>query len=284
MKKSEIRKEFLKLKNKGHSYNQCKVIIKAKYGYETTTRTLKRWIKRFDTEDWDLNDISKRPHTTYSKVSQELKKEVINLRKKTGWGEDKLSPHFPVSHTTINSILNQSNLCRESKSKGKRKKWVRWQRHHPNSLWQIDHTDEQNKFNCYTLSVMDDCSRYSLTLTKLNNVTTDVVTHILDKIIKEHGKPRQILTDNGSAYGQKSKHSRFDRWCRRRGIQHIRTKIHSPTTNGKVERLFKTMDEELEFCNDDFELFRMRYNHFRPHSSLNNKAPADIYFAFHKLF
>ncbi len=284
MKKSEIRKEFIKLKNKGHSYNQCKRIIKAKYGYETTTRTLKRWIKRFDTEDWDLNDASKRPHTTHPKVSQELKKEVIDLRKKTGWGEDKLTLYFPVSHTTINTILNQSNLCRESKSKGKRKKWVRWQRRHPNSLWQIDHTDEQNKFNCYTLSIMDDCSRYSLTITKLNHVTTDVVTHILDQLIKKHGSPRQILTDNGSAYGQKSKHSRFDRWCRRRGIQHIRTKVHSPTTNGKVERLFKTMDEELEFCNDDFELFRMRYNHFRPHSSLNNKAPADIYFAFHKLF
>ena len=144
MKKSEIRKEFLKLKNKGHSYNQCKSIIKAKYGYETTTRTLKRWIKRFDTENWDLNDTSKRPHTTHPKVSQELKKEIINLRKKTGWGEDKLTLYFPVSHTTINTILNQSNLCRESKSKGKRKKWVRWQRHHPNSLWQIDHTSDRS--------------------------------------------------------------------------------------------------------------------------------------------
>jgi len=92
------------------------------------------------------------------------------------------------------------------------------------------------------------------------------------------------LTDNGSVYGLKSKHSRFDRWCRRTGIDHIRTKVHSPTTNGKVERLFKTMDEELEFCNDDLELFRMRYNHFRPHSSLENKAPAEIYFAFYKLF
>ena len=52
----------------------------------------------------------------------------------------------------------------------------------------------------------------------------------------------------------------------------------------KVERLFKTMDEELEFCNNDLESFRMRYNHFRPHSSLDNKVPADVYFDFHKLF
>ena len=81
-----------------------------------------------------------------------------------------------------------------------------------------------------------------------------------------------------------SRHSRFDRWCRKRGIEHIRTKIHSPTTNGKVERLFKTMDDEMEFCDNNLEKFRMRYNHFRPHSSLDDKAPAEIYFAFDKLF
>ena len=60
--------------------------------------------------------------------------------------------------------------------------------------------------------------------------------------------------------------------------------MHSPTTNGKVERLFKTMDEELEFCNNDLETFRMRYNHFRPHSSLNNKTPGEVYHAFDNLF
>ncbi|MFC1800611.1 DDE-type integrase/transposase/recombinase, partial [Nanoarchaeota archaeon] len=167
---------------------------------------------------------------------------------------------------------------------GKQKKWIRWQRNHPNSLWQIDHTDEMEEFNCYTLSVLDDCSRYSLALVKLNRVTTTVVTHVLDRLIKIHGKPKQILSDNGSAYGLSSKHSKFDRWCRRKGIHHIRTKVHSPTTNGKVERLFRTMDDELEFCNDDLEAFRIRYNHFRPHCSLNNQAPAEVYFAFHRLF
>lgn len=132
--------------------------------------------------------------------------------------------------------------------------------------------------------MLDDCSRYCLALVKLNNVTTDVVTNVLDKLIKNHGKPKQILTDNGGAYGLNSKHSRFDMWCKRRSIHHIRTKVHSPTTNGKVERLFKTIDEEIEFCCNDLEVFRMRYNHFRPHSSLDNKTPAEVYHSFEKLF
>lgn len=287
MKKEEIRKEFFKLKNKGFSYAQCKRIIKAQFDYEATTRTLKRWTARLDSGGWDLLDKSRKPNTIHSKINAGTEQEVITLRRKTGWGSDKLVQNLPnlrISARSIDKILAKHNLLRDSKIRGKQKKWVRWQRAHPNSLWQIDHTDEQDKFNCYTLSVIDDCSRYSLALVKLNCVTTDVVAHVLDQLTKKHGKPRQILTDNGSAYGLNSRHSRFDRWCRRRGIQHIRTKIHSPTTNGKVERLFKTMDDELGFCRDDLELFRMRYNHFRPHSSLNNKSPAEVYFDFARLF
>src|SRR3989338_878709 len=287
MKKEEIRKEFFKLKQKGFSYAQCKRILKAKLDYDVTIRTLKRLVKRLDFGGWDLCDSSRKPHVVHTKITHKIEKEVRLLREKTVWGCYKLVAqlsHLGISGRTINAILNKHNLCRESRNKGKQKKWIRWQRHHPNSLWQIDHTDEQDQFNCYTLSVIDDCSRYSLALVKLNSVTTNVVTHILDRLIKLHGAPMEILTDNGGAYGLNSSHSKFDRWCKRRGIKHIRTKIHSPTTNGKVERLFKTMDEELEFCNNDSEHFRMRYNHFRPHSSLENKAPAEVYFAFHRLF
>lgn len=84
--------------------------------------------------------------------------------------------------------------------------------------------------------------------------------------------------------GLKSKHSKFDRKCRKRGIEHIRGAVHSPTTTGKVERLFQTFKKEIQFCNNDPELFRMRYNHFRPHTSLNNKTPDEVYDDFNKLF
>ncbi len=208
---------------------------------------------------------------------------MISLRKKTGWGEDKLADILPLGHTSINKILNEARLCAPSSGKGKRIKYIRWQREHPNSLWQIDYTDEQDKEN-YTLSIVDDCSRYSLALVTLNRVTTEVIIHVLEELIKKHGKPREILTDNESVFGLRSTHSKFDRWCRKRGIKHIRSAVHSPTTTGKVERLFKTMDAEMKFCNEDLELFRMRYNHFRPHTSLDKKTPANVYFAFHRLF
>lgn len=275
------------LKNRGHSYSQCKIILKGKLGYDVSTKTLKRWVKKLDSGMWDLKDGSRRPRRTYPKITLEIEKKVLALRAKTGWGEDKIAyclPELNLSSRSINKILNKHELCNKKTNRKKRIKWVRWQRNHPNSLWQIDHTDEQDLFNCYTFSVVDDFSRYSLGLVKLNSVTTKVVTRVLDQLIKIHGKPREILSDNGSAYGSKSKHSQFDIWCRRRGIKHIRTKIHSPTTNGKVERIFKTMDDELKFCNNDLELFRMRYNHHRPHQSLGNQKPADKYFNFTNLF
>ena len=287
MGKADIRKEFFKLKNAGHSYAQCKRVLKATQGYDVATRTLKRWAARLDTNGWDLCDSSRRPHTIQFKVTPKIEDQILLLRSRTGWGSEKITQQLPqlgISERTIDKILGKHGLLKKTKTKGRRVKWVRWQREHPNSLWQIDHTDEMDNGGCYTLSVIDDCSRYSLALVKLNHVTTDVVTHILDGLMRTHGKPREILTDNGGAYGLKSKHSRFDRWCTRKGTKHIRTKVHSPTTSGKVERLFKTMDEEMKYCGNDLERFRLRYNHSRPHSSLKGKKPAEVYFCFANLF
>ena len=283
MQKEEIRREFFKLRIKGHSYTQCRKILKTKFGFDVTVRTLMRWNKRLNKGEWNLTDESRRPNTLRKKVTVETEKRIIKLKKETGWGEDKIKNFVDVGHTTINKILNKHSLCKESKRKKKRNKYVRWERKHPNSLWQVDHSDQKIDGK-WCLAVVDDCSRNCLALIPLDRVTTEVVTCILDRLIKIHGKPREILTDNGSAYGLTSKHSKFDRWCRRRGIKHIRTAVHSPTTTGKVERLFQTLVDELEFCNNDAELFRMRYNHFRPHSSLENKSPAEIYFDFKRLF
>ena len=207
---------------------------------------------------------------------------MISIRQKTGWGEHKIKDFVPIGHWAINKILNKNNLTNPNPNRKKRIKYIRWQRKHPNSLWQMDVSDQKIK-DKYCFAVIDDCSRYCLGLFALNRVSTNVIIQILDTLFKIHGKPREILTDNGNVFGLKSKHSKFDRLLKRRGIKHIRTAIHSPTTSGKIERFFQTLDKEFAFCNKDAEFFRMRYNHFRPHTSLDNKSPAEIYFDFSKL-
>jgi transposase InsO family protein len=279
MDKSKTRYEFFKLKNKGYSYSQCRRILLTKFGYSITVRTLQRWIHRLDKDNsWDLTDKSRKPKTIHRKITEDNKAKILEIRNKTGWGENKISDEIGIGHTTVNKILRQSKLINPPKKKKKRAKYIRFQRDHPNIMWQIDHSDQKVK-DKWLISVIDDCSRFSLGLFAVNSVTTEVVTKLLDDLIKKYGKPEQILSDNGSAYGLRSKHSKFDRWCRRRGILHIRSGVHSPTTCGKVERLFQTIQNELQFSNNNLELFRMRYNHFRRHASLNKKTPSDIYFA-----
>ena len=282
MKKEEIRKEYFKLRIKGHTNNQCRIILKAKYNYEITRRTLRRWTERLNKTDWDLRDASKRPKTIYYKITPKIENKIVELRNKTGWGADKLQSIIKeVSESSIKRILNKHNLCKSIKRK-KRLKYIRWQRKHPNSLWQMDVSD-QKIADKYCFAVIDDCSRYCLGLFDLNRISTIAITNILDELGRVHGYPREILTDNGNVFGLRNKHSKFDRWCRKRGIKHIRTAIHSPTTTGKIERFFKTLASELNFCKCP-EDFRMRYNHLRPHTSLGKKTPASVYFAFSKLF
>ncbi len=56
MKKEEIRKEYFKLRIKGHSNNQCRKILFVKYSYEVNIRTLRRWTKKLNEGSWDLKN------------------------------------------------------------------------------------------------------------------------------------------------------------------------------------------------------------------------------------
>jgi len=283
MKKEDIRKEFFKLRIRHHSYPQCRRILRAQFGYEVSHRTLQRWTKRINECEWDLRDESRKPRSIHYKITSDIESKIISLRNKTGWGSDKLNKFVKeISESSIKRVLNRNHLTNPSENRRKRLKYIRWQRKHTNSLWQMDLSDQKIQGK-YCFAVIDDCSRYCLGLFALNQTSTNAITLILDELIKRNGKPREILTDNGNVFGLRSKHSKFDIWCRKKGINHIRTAIHSPTTSGKIERFFQTLDKELEFCKRDSELFRMRYNHFRPHMSLEGKNPSEVYFSFSKL-
>lgn len=284
MKKEIIRREFFKLRLKQKSYLQCQKILRVEYSYPVSIRTLKRWQQRLETGDWNLKDDSRKPKTVYFKVNKKHKEEIFSLRKITGWGAQRLQqalPHLGLSHDTINLILREAGLTRKEHNRAQRAKYVRFQRKHINSLWHIDDSEFGKKGKI--IAVIDDCSRYCLGILHTNTVTTKLVTNFLEQLIKIYGTPRQIISDNGSPYGSKSRHSKFDRWCKKYHIEHIRTRVKRPQTNGKVERLFGTIKKEMPLC-QDLESFRYRYNHFRPHQSLKWQTPAQIYNDFNRNF
>ena len=283
MKRHTKRKEFLKIRIKGLSYKQCQIELKEKFDIEASIPTLKRWWKKFDTTDWDLQDKSQRPKKLQVKFTKKEKDAVIELRKVYGYGPKKIRIlaqergifMFP---STVKRMIRSSGLSRGSKMEGTKLKWVRFERPDPNYMWQMD--GDQNDDGTWRVPVIDDCSRYCLVVPEIKQNTTKAMIEILEGLITIHDKPKQILTDNGPEFGGTSKDSDFDKWCNKKGIQHIRSGVHKPTTVGKVSAIQKTIETELPYCNNDLELWRYRYNHERPHESLRGLAPAVVYFEF----
>jgi len=254
--KIEIRSYAVKLRfvnRRQVSYVLTKV--KARFGVDVSERSLQRWVKRFQAGNWDFADTSQRPKTIHRKIDAKIEELIVSYRKKTGYEAYKIREYLKwkgidLSESSIKRVLRRNSLQRDSKRKGQRLKWIRWQRDTPNSLWQMDHTEEDD--GRIRLPVIDDCSRYLLALVHGDTITTKMVTQLLDELVQFYGAPNQILTDNGAVYRRK-----FDRWCRRRGIEHIKTGINKPTTVGKVEKLHDTYQREIEYCKNA-EDFRYR--------------------------
>lgn len=245
---------------------------------KVSIRTLKRWKNKLLDSHWKYPVKPMPPVPKLSYSEQDLN-QIVNFRKKTGYGAKTIKNvfDFPFSESTIRRQIKNNGLSRGSKIENQRIHWVKWQRKHPNSLWQMDGSMHDDKE--WFLPVIDDCTRFCIGLKKFKRLTTKIVTEYLDQLIIIHGMPREILTDNGVEYGGTSKSSNFDKWCKKKGIIHIRSRVHKPTTAGKVERFHGTLKQDLPYCKNDIELFRYRYNHIRPHRSLHMITPAKAYFA-----
>ena len=98
----------------------------------------------------------------------------------------------------------------------------------------------------------------------------------------------EVLTDNGPEFGprgskKKASHP-FERMLMEMGITHRYTRPYRPQTNGKVERFWRTLNEDLingayfESI-DDFEKelmeYLLYYNQERPHQGMKGKTPVE---------
>lgn len=283
MKKEIIRREAIKYKLKGNTYKQVIDFLKERFDYSVTKMTLIRWMKRVQETKWDFKDISQKPSKLPVKFSEKEKEIVTRIRKRFGYGPKKTriqaqKEGVKMSISTIKRIIKSSGLSKGSKMEGVKLKWVRFERPDPNDMWQID--GDENDDGTWRVPVEDDCSRFCLGVFDIEHNTTEATIAILEDCISRHGKPKQILTDNGPEFGGTSKDSDFDKWCEKQGIIHIRSGVHKPTTLGKISAIQRTIQAELPHWKGDTELWRMMYNHERPHESLRGLTPAEVYFQF----
>jgi putative transposase len=127
------------------------------------------------------------------------------------------------------------------------------------------------------ISYQDDHSRFIIGSVKIWSPTGENALMLLDKAVKRHGVPEQVLTDQGTQFTPaRGETSAFDRHCAELGIEHIMASVRRPTTCGKIEAFHKA-------CQTESHLFKMywsfiRYcNYTRPHEGINYLTPAEIY-------
>jgi len=243
-------------------------------------RTFYNWWNRYRLHGLEgLEPRPKTPHTIH-RVDPIIVERATVLRRGKGWGPQLIAGYLSkqgtrVGSTTIYRILRREGLNHPLEKPRIKRTYRRWQRTHPNSLWQCDLKLVGAR---WLITILDDHSRFVTGSELFDEGTADNVIWLFDQAVHEYAKPREILTDHGSQFWSVRKgESSFDAYCQQHGIEHILGGIGKPTTQGKIERWFRTYD--LEHAR--FQLHRKfihYYNYERPHMSLNYSTPAEVYF------
>ena len=184
--------------------------------------------------------------------------------------------------STIGAILKRNGRITEAASEAAQK-WHRFERERPNELSQIDFKGffETGQGRCYTLTMLDDHSRFMQILKACGNEQTETVrTHLID-CFRRLGLPDQINGDNGNPWGNANgdRHTTLTAWLMRMGIRVTHSRPRHPQTNGKDERFvlgsrwFTTMAQVQRAL----DRWREIYNNERPHEALELEVPASRY-------
>jgi len=243
-------------------------------------RTFYDWLRRYREHGLEgLQPKSRRPHTIHRTAIRTVE-EVVKIRRETGWCPHKIAGYLrtqrrPVGHMTVYRILRSSGLNHPLTKPRIKRTYKRWQRTHPNSLWQCDLKFDESR---WLITILDDHSRFVPGSEHFQEGTAENVIWLWDRAVHEFGKPREALTDHGTQFWSVRKgESSFDQYCQRLRIKHILGGIGKPTTQGKIERWFRTYD--LEHGRFQFHRkFIDYYNYQRPHMALDYSTPAQVYF------
>lgn len=267
--------------------------------FEISRKTGYKWLKRYRAEsESGLADRSRRPHHSPRRSSPEVEAAVVSVRQEfPAWGGRKIKAYLErkgqsqvPSASTITEILRRKEKIDEEEAQ-KHKPFKRFEMEHPNELWQMDFKGyfslEEGGY-CHPLTVLDDHSRFLVGLKACPNETRTTVQEQLTEVFRCYGLPERMLMDNGSPWGddRESPHTVLTAWLIRLGIDISHGRPYHPQTQGKDERLHRTLQEELlsrhtlnnlPHCQLHFDQWRDIYNFERPHEALEMQPPASRY-------
>lgn len=261
-------------------------------GFGISRQTGYKWLKRYEEEGAaGLADQSRRPHHSPRQTEKALE-EVIRAarqahpawggRKLKRWLEDRGYRGMPAP-STITAILRRGGLLDPDESL-KHRAMGHFEMDSANELWQMDfkgHFQMDDGQTCHPLTVLDDHSRFLVGLRACPDETRRTVQQHLTDLFRCYGLPQRMLMDRGAPWGDVS-YTRLTVWLLRLGIEVSHGRPYHPQTQGKDERLHRTLQAELlarhsladlAACQQAFDAWREVYNQERPHEALHLQTP-----------
>jgi len=264
------------------------------YGISRPTGYL--WLRRYEAAGsvTGLAEHSRQPLRSPQRTGKEIEAAVLALRDEKGWGGPKLADvlgqrGLKVAPATAQRILKRAGRVITPKVE---KTTLRFQREQCNELAQMDFKGEYRLASgekCYPLTFLDDCSRYLHGLWPLPSTGGEGVKESLEGQFREHGVPKSILMDHGTPwFGTTNQHGLtwLAVWLIKQGVILRYSGVGHPQTQGKVERLHRTLKARTRHRGEPESMsewrlwapaFRDEYNHERPHEALGMKTPAEVY-------
>lgn len=256
---------------------------------------LSRWWQRVQTDGLDgLTPRSRRPHRSRT-ISKRAVRRILQLRRRR-LGPARIAALVGVSAKTVHRVLTRHGQARLPRPRRRPSK--RYEKSRPGELLHVDIKvlpALRNARYDYEFAAVDDFSREAVVTITTEQTSVAATTFLEEVVSRLPYRVEAVLTDNALAFTMKhawhcDRLTRFEQACRSLGIAHHLLRPRRPQSNGKVERFFRTVDDEclalqrqwtFHHRSRAIERFVWFYNHERPHLSLNGMTPVqrrDSYF------
>lgn len=243
--------------------------------------------KRFKTEGSTAYKV-KNAGRPSQEINISFSKKVIELRKKTDYGSEKLHfvmkrDGFGVSQRQIQKILDVNKLTEPCPKRRGQRSYVRYQWPISNIMWHCDYTFYKGKWH---ITFIDDRSRKIMAAGKFNNANeANAILLFHQAILMNEVGPYIILSDKGTQFYNSKKNKKgertpslFEQELTEFGIKFWTSRRNHPQTNGKQERWFGSMKARFErHPEESLQEFVKWYNEGRIHHALEFKTPEEVY-------
>jgi transposase InsO family protein len=268
--------------------------------FDVSRPTVRKWRDRFVADGLaGLTDRSSRPHRCPRQLPRFRQRQIERLRRKR-WSSIRIAQHYALPISTVVTTQRRLGLARLDRLEPPRPV-VRYEHARPGALVHLDtkafgriqrpghrvtgsrRGRAHGKAGWEHLHVaIDDCTRLTYAEVLPTNTARDCAAFLGRLVAWFAGRGvrvRALLTDNGSGYI--SHH--FAGHVARLRLRHRRTRPRRPQTNGKAERVIRTLATEWAYAqryrtsvyrSAALPRYLHYYNQERRHTALGYTTPA----------